>query len=362
MEENTAPVEDQQASTVDGGDSGDEAVVAEFEQFMNKGEEPSEEPSTEPAPEAEPKTEPEPQPKEEPVEAPQWWSKEEKDAFSKASPEVQKAFWRRADQVEQLAREASNMKSFAAAMDPVAQVIGQHGDYLKQARIDGKPLAGNPNLIAAEIDSLFQLKQSAYSDPKGFVSGLVDFYAQQGIDFSQLVQQAQSGESGGRWVDPELAQLKAQLEELKTRENQRVEQSRAYQQRAQLESVAHGVVSLADEKGADGQSVYPYLHGEHATAIGTQIGTLLRQHMNAGGQITKDIFERAYKTAVYANDATRQAEIDKAAEQRVAQFKTNSQRAKAARGVVPASNVSGGGEEQDLDAAMNEVWEQFTRG
>jgi len=361
MEENTAPVEEPQASTVDEG-AEDAATVAEFEDFMNDGEEAPAEPEPKPESAPEPESKPEPKPEEQPVEAPQWWSKEEKEAFSKASPEVQKAFWRRADQIEQLAKAASDQKSFVSAMDPIAQAIGKHGDYLKQARIDGQPLAGNPHLVAAEIDSLFQLKQSAYSDPKGFISGIAQFYAQQGVDFSQLVQKALSGAEKG-WVDPDIASLKAQLEEMKAAESRREQQAHAYQQRAQLESVAHGVVSLADEKGADGQSVYPHLHGEQATAIGTQIGTLLRQHMNAGGQITKNIFEQAYRTAVYSNDATRQVEIDKAAEERLAKFKTNSQRAKSARGVVPTSSASmGGTEEQDLDAALNAVWDNFNRG
>lgn len=343
------------------GEEGGEAssIVEEFKGFLEdektqeepSGEEPQETAKLEEKPE-EVSKEPAPE-KEEGLSAPAWWTEAEKEAWGKTPPEVQKAVASRIQQVEAFAAQTSQKQQLGDALSPIGHALARHADYLKEARINGQTLAGNPELIAREVDSLFRFKELAFEDPQAFIREVGQLFAGNGVDLAQLVHAM--GTESQRWNDPETVRSQRELAELKAWKEQQ-ERSQAEAQRGQyMQEVARGIIGMSDAKGDDGTPMYPHLHGEHAKSVGTMMGRFLRANA-ASGRITNELFQQAYDAAVYAYKPTREAEI-KAVEARRAQ---EAETAKKRMGIVPRNaNAGGRNESETLEQALNSKYNEL---
>lgn len=355
--------EQPQETQVSGGDEGgdDSSIVEEFKGFLESDEKPQEEQAgNEPQESAEPEEKPEvaqekpSAPEEEKgIAAPTWWSDAEKEAWGKTPPEVQKAVASRIEQVEAFASQTAQKQQLGDALSPIGQALARHADYLKGASINGQPLAGNPALIAQEVDSLFHFKELAFHDPQAFIREVGQLFAGNGVDLIQLVQAM--GTEGQRWNDPETARAQRELSELKAWKEQQ-DRERAEAQRGQyMQDVARGIVGMSDAKGADGAPLFPHLHGEHAQMVGATMGRFLRANAT-GGRITNELFKQAYDAAVYGYQPTREAEIKAEEEKRIREAEA----AKKRMGIVPRNaNAGGRNESETLEQALNSKYNEL---
>lgn len=356
--------EQTQEIPVSGGEEGgeDSSIVEEFKGFLEDDEKMQEEPSGEETQETaeleekpeEVSKEPAPE-KEDGLAAPAWWTEAEKEAWGKTPPEVQKAVASRIQQVEAFAAQTSQKQQLGDALSPIGHALARHADYLKEARINGQTLAGNPALIAQEVDSLFRFKELAFEDPQAFIREVGQLFAGNGVDLAQLVHAM--GTENQRWNDPETLRSQRELAELKAWKEQQ-ERSQAESRREQyMQTVARGIIGMSDAKGDDGTQMFPHLHGEHAQNIGTMMGRFLRANA-AGGTITNELFQQAYDAAVYAYKPTREAEI-KAVEARRAH---EAEAAKKRMGIVPRNANAGGMEPETLEQALNSKYNELMGG
>lgn len=355
-------LQENQAAEVQEG--GEPSLAEEFEELLDaessedkdvreeasaQAQEPAEDAEKE---EGKPAQEEQPEP-EQGLTAPTWWNDAEKEAWGKTPPDVQKAIASRIRQVEAFAAQTAQKQQLGDAMSPIAQAIAKHGDFLRSASLGGKPLAGNPEAIAAEVDSLFQLKELSFSDPQRFVHEVSRLFAENGVDFQQLV--AEIGRDS-RWNDPEVSKTQRELAELKAWKEQQDRERQQVQHGQYMQGLAQGIVNMSDAKDSDGNRLFPELHGEHGQQVGMLMGRFLKANAQ-GGHITNELFQQAYEVAVYGYQPTRDALIRAREEQRVREFQERSARARKARGVVPHNAVGSGGDESStLDQALDSVW------
>ena len=293
--------------------------------------------------------------------APHTWSKEEKAAWDAAPEQVKQALSRRAEQVEQYAQTLMETKGFADVMRPIGQTLAEMRPYFEGiSGPDGRPLWGNTAAIGQEIKALSEVKTQLMRNPVDGLRSIINWGRQQGYDMGNALAQIVQDAHG--WQDSATVRAQADAErhrmraEALERQQQEINQQQHYQQ--QVAHVGQSVSAFTEAKDAAGNPMYPHLHGEHAHGVGELAGRYIRANVAAHGGLTQQLFQEAYNAAIWNHPQARAAEQKRLEDARVAQYKTNSQRARNAAGVVPSSSGTAGLRVDTMtqEEAMEAVW------
>lgn len=210
--------------------------------------------------------------------APAWWSDEVKPHWATAAPEVRKFLIDRDGEVQkQLTEHGEKLKAYEA----LEQVLAP--------RREG--LAKGFGTVEQAVEYLFTMSDAAGKDFPGFVKHMV---AQRGMDLPSFIAllggapAAASTETppADAAVDPELAALKAEIAELKGKQNDR--------EQAELQEIdrkAAGTISaFVNAKSDKGEPLHP-----HFEQVKVEMGRLMKANRDWS-------IERAYKIAVTTDE------------------------------------------------------------
>lgn len=198
---------------------------------------------------------------------------------------------------EQFAKLPAETRSFIErTMEGVNQQRAQYEEYglLEQIigpRRDAWAQQGMNPLAA--VNNLFALSDFAGKNPGEFVMWFAD---QHRLDLDALLDARDAANAGGG--DPALAGLQQEIAQLRNTINGFNSQSQAQVQARSFQVVQ----DFANEKGADGQPLYPYFN-ELSDAISTHVAAIRQQQPLMA---ERDVLKAAYDFAAYNNTAIRE--------------------------------------------------------
>lgn len=202
----------------------------------------------------------------EPVQqAPAHWSKERRELFAQATPEIQKAWLDREAEYERgIQAKAQEAAQYRQAIEPVRQLIQLRG-------MDE----------AAWIRQMAGYTMALEQDPLGVIRAVAQQY---GVDLGNLGQRQPDDE----FVDPQVKELKDQLATLQ----RQINESQQAAQRETQSAQARMIEQFRDEKDASGNPVNP-----HFDAVLDDIMVLAQGYRSAGRQIPqlRELYDRAVR-------------------------------------------------------------------
>lgn len=270
-------------------------------------------PATAPTAPAEP-----PAPSEAPVvpavEAPQHWAAVDKERFAKLPPDGQQFLLDRHKAME--GDYTRRMQEIA----PLRKSVEQWQPYLQQ--LGATPEQAFQALISAE----YTLRQGTPEQKQQALQQLAQDY---GITLGQTAQPA-----ADEYVDPQVAALKQELEQIKawkTSRDQAEHQMRQQQQERETQTLQRQIEDFATAKDEAGAPAHPHFEAVKAT-MAALIGSGQAPDLKA-----------AYDMAVYANPSIRQqiltAQQDAAVKKAAEEAKAKAQKANTAAASITGSPV-----------------------
>jgi hypothetical protein len=231
--------------------------------------------------------------------APDDWSDDDKALFGSATPEQQGFLLRRHKELEAGAtrkfQEASDLRK---RYEPLDDVLKPYEQQFLQAG------ATTPQVIS----QLLQLRQFAVTDPGGFAKWATAQAKTRGVQVEQPT-------STNQYDDPEISDLKSQVDALRAEQQSAV---RRQQEQAQRENAAL-IQSFQDEKDADGNDAHP-----HFDAVRAEMSGL----MTSGA--APDLAS-AYEMSVRANPELYQKLLDEQLSAKEAALKDKSEQERKAK-------------------------------
>lgn len=258
------------------------------------------------------------------LQAPQNWPAEEKKFFQALPPTLQHAYMNRA---------RSLMADYTKKTQEVARVRQNYAelDRVIGPRVQAWAVGGMSPSMA--VTQLLALSDFATQKPLEFIQ----YFAQErGIDLTKaLPGQGQQGETG--YVDPQIRELRGQLEALKrqneqatTAQQQRLEAAKRQQYQEAVNQMAAQIEQFATLTDAKGRLAHPYFNKVEADVT---------KLLSSGAAPN---LPEAYKMAVWANPETRALMLARARASENAKAKARAEAAKRAASSVTAANGSGG--------------------
>ena len=276
-----------------------EAEEAEGEDDGEPIEEPVGEATEDATAEAAPEEEEDP----ESIPAPEHWSVERREAFGKLGREAQET--------------VLNMsKDFEGEFTRKSQELAETRKFAEAIRADLQPysqelaLSGMDEVSA--VRQLIALHGFAKRDPMGYLR-----YAAKGLGVD--IDSALTPEDS--YVDPQVAALKAQVDQM----GGYFQQFQTQQQLSQQQQVNAQIQAFADATDSGGSKLHPYFEKVESAMAG----------LMKGGLVESGDLERAYQMAVNMDPELAQAKID--AERRAAEEKEAKRRNEAAEKAKKAS-------------------------
>ena len=293
-------------------------------------------------PEAEAKDEPQP------IDPPKSWSRHEHDAWKLLPSEVQKALVERDDKrntdFEAIRSKADAseraLSEFRAAFEPFRDRLAYNG--------------------VTEVQALNQLLAAQKLLDQDAVAGITQLARTYGVDLSQFGRQQQAGEADSRYVDPEIAELKRQNQDLTQHiralqqgQQQAAATTRQMQQNAALAPGVRMIEEFRSTKNEDGSPAYP-----HFDALQSEI-TAQASWIRQGnpGLTGRDLLAQAYEQAVWSRPDLR-AERLKAEQARWSEAERKRQTEDADRAAkAQRVNVRPSGHAQGTPSLKGKSWE-----
>lgn len=263
---------------------------------------------------------------------PERWSASDKEAFAALPREAQELVLKReSDVAAHLQKETQKLSAERQAFQAVDNLISE--------RRDAWAMEGMTPDQA--VSQLFAISDYATRDPQGFLS----WFAQtRGI-------QAPDQTGVDEYADPEIKAVKAELSSVK----QTLQQREHAEMQARQAELASAIEQVASDK--DAHPYFDELQGE-ITAI---LPSVNAQNPNAS---PAERLRMAYQKAVWANDNTRQRELEKQSKA------TEAQRVKAAKEAAKKAgrvlNVKGKGspgvkqEPRSIDETLQAAYDRAT--
>lgn len=245
----------------------------------------------------------------EPIDAPAHWRAEDREMFSKQTPEAQRFLMNRdRETAAVVTRKTQELAERSRGYDEIERVLSPR---MQQFSMQG--------MTAGQVMTrLFALSDFAEKDPAGFVR----YFAQQrGIDLSAVGSVAQQPADPR---DARLSQLQQRLDEIEAERTGR-NQNEAHARQAALSSEISDFQSARDATGA---LLYP-----HFEAVKADMAALL-----AAGRA--DDLKTAYDRAVWANPQAREAELSRIRRAEQAE-RDRVERERAAKARVAGSSITG---------------------
>lgn len=257
--------------------------------------------------------------------APAHWSAERKELFSQVSPEVQKSWLDRESEYERgIQQKAQEAAQYRQAIEPVKQ-------YLELRGLDE----------TAWIRQMAAYTTALESDPLSVIKQVAQQY---GVDLGQLNQ----GQETDEFVDPQVKELRDQIQTLE----RRIAESQQTAQQQQATAQTQAIQAFRDEKDASGNPTHP-----HFDAVIEDIMVLAHGYRaaNKAPPPLKDLYERAVRMRPDLNQPTAQvADLEKA------------QRARRARSAAAraTSTVASGDQPKptSLKDELRAQWDQMEKG
>lgn len=247
------------------------------------------------------------------IPAPIGWSDEAKAHFAQLPPELQQIVADRESQrdadhgrkSQEIADQRSRLEALDRVVTPdVRQFWQMHGMSEDQ---------GIARLLAAQ--------QRLNNDP---ARGLMELAQSYGVDLSKLTQ------TNRRPVDPTVAALQQQVQQL----TNQLQSSTQQQKTQQATATEQTITRWAQQAGDDGKPLHPHFAAVEQDMMGI-IPALKRSNPSLTHQ---ELLDQAYERAVYANPDIRSSLIDaqvrEAQAKREAKAKADAQKAKAASASV----------------------------
>lgn len=257
------------------------------------------------------------------LQAPQNWPAEEKKFFGALPPVLQHAYMNRA---------RSLMADYTKKTQEVARVRQNYAelDRVITPRIQSWAVGGMSPAMA--VTQLLALSDFASAKPMEFIQ----YFAQErGIDLTKLPGAAQQGEQG--YVDPQIRQLRDQIEALKrqneqatTEQKTRMEAARREQYQNAVNQMAAQIEQFATLTDNKGRLVNPYFN---------EVEDEVTKLLSAGAAAT---LPDAYKMAIWANPSTRAKMLARTRSIENVKARARAEAAKRAASSVTSVNGSGG--------------------
>ena len=272
--------------------------------------------------------------------APTSWKKELQAKWAELPDWARNEITKREADVEKGFAKYQSLRSIEPVLNVVDQLAPQYGvttPQVVQSWAESQAKLLQPNLAPAEVVRIAQ--QYLPKDVQVALGQYLVGGAQQQVQAQPQGQHAQPQTDPNAWVDPEVAQLRQQLSQLQTWQQQQTQREQEAQQRAIQQQQAQKVSAIdqfAAEKGPDGQPLRPHLD----TVIPDMVAGIARIRSTNPQLSDQEVLQQAYESAVWSNPDTRQKvlEAQKLAEENERKAKAR-ERAQAAtrQAVSPAS-------------------------
>jgi len=271
------------------------------------------------------------------VDAPDSWTAEARERFSKLDPETQAYIVQREqEQSEGVAKLKTQFEEKATAADQWAELVMP---YEGQMRAEG----ATPHQAVQNLLNVAQVLRTGTAEQK---AAILHQTAQQfGVPLNT--------EPGSEPADPNYAALQSEVGQLKSY----IQQLEAGRQAEAQQTITGTIESFATARDEKGDARYP-----HFETVRTHMGAL----MDAGSAET---MEDAYEQAVWANPDTRKMEQDrlnKEAEQKrmkeAEKSATNAQKGKNVKpkGTRKAASTKASANPKDWEKGLEEVYDQVS--
>lgn len=264
------------------------------------------------------------------AQAPQHWPEADKAAFAKAPPDVQARWIERETQFQ---RAYTDVTQKLKGAEQVMRHFEPHLPALQKAGVHPEQYVAGWIKIEERLNN---------KDARVFAEAVKAY----GIDPAAVI--AALGGQGGQqqaeaeYVDPKVAALERQIQELRTGLDPRIgaietqlttQQKQAHD--AALNGIAQQITEFSSAKSADGQLAHPYYAEVEETMM-----ILAHGELAAGKGLTVKDLDRLYDSAVHANPTVRAKVL--ADSQRADEAKRAAEaKAKAAAARTAGSSIAG---------------------
>lgn len=284
------------------------------------GEEPVETPEAE-EPLAAEVEEPE-EPEERGLDAPEHWSQERKELFSRVEPDVQQAWLDREAEYERgIQQKAQEAASYRQAIEPIRQHLQFRGMSETQW-----------------IQQMAAYTEALERDPLGVINAVAQQY---GVDLGQLSQG-----SDEEFVDPQVKTMQDQIRELE----RQIRESQQTAQQQQASAQEQAIAAFRDETDAQGNKSHP-----HFDAVYDDMLILANGYVAAKKPVPSlgDLYEKAVRAAGLNQPQAQVQSLEKAQKAKRARSAAASARSTVASGDKPKPKT--------LKDELNEAWDQLAR-
>lgn len=262
--------------------------------------------------------------------APAHWTVPDKEAFAKADPVVQ-ARW--LEREAQFSRVYNEVVTRAKSAEPVMRQFESHAAAFKQAGVTPEQYVGGWITVEQRL-----MKR----DPQVFAEAVKAYRFNAADVIAALGGQAGQQPAEGEYVDPRVAALEKQIQELQTGitpRMQAIETHLSTQQEQAQQAAERGIqgqiTEFAAAKNADGSPAHPYYAEVEETMLEFAQGQVA-----AGKPLTVKDLDRLYDSAVYAHPTVRAKVL--ADQQRADDAKRTAEaKAKAAAARTAGSSITG---------------------
>ena len=259
---------------------------------------------------------------EKPLQAPERWTRERKELFSKQPPEIQNAWLdQNKDWETGYGKKFEEISTIKKDYEAIQSVLSP--DIREQIKASGKT-------TAEAIGTLVQIQKNFSQNPAQVIANLIQ---QAGIDpriFISQGQNAQGQQSPSAFdaINPVLQPLMAEINQLREYQNESLRE----RQEAQYKATETTLSQLQAETTEDGSLKYPHLE-----RVAEMMASLIENDPRYGAMDARTQFETAYFASVYSDPTIRQELIDAEASKRAEAISnaTHTDRLRAASTVKP---------------------------
>lgn len=243
-----------------------------------------------------------------------------------------------AEREEAAHRTISEHGQFRSAMQPVAEILHQNREVFARNKTD------YVNGVAALIEAQKVLDANP-------INGLANLAKMYGVDLRTVVQQVYGDNPmNGLPPDPEVAQLKAELEATK-REMQYFREQQTARERAATEAQREAQLSTLERQIEGFAKDKPHFD-EVSSEILANLNVIMQ---TAPGTPIPEALQTAYDRAIWANPKTRAAEQSRMEAERLKKAAEQAAQAKRATS-INVKSVPRATEPGDLDDDLRSVW------
>lgn len=275
------------------------------------------------------------QPKAPEVPMPRSWAKEQAAIWEKADPEVKQYIAQREQDVHRyISQVGQQVKQF----EPLRNVLEQNRQTFER----------NGTNYVEGISALIQAQNVLDQNPINGIANLAQIY---GVDLRAVVQQMYGGQDMGLPPDPEVAQLKNELAQLR-REQEYAKSQETARQRAIAEQQAE------QQRMSFSQRIEQFAKDkpDFDEAAPEILANIQAIQQTSPGLSPDEVLQQAYDRAIWANPKTREAKLKAEETRRLQEAAKQAEQAKRASSINVRSAPKPSAPGEDLDADLRSIF------